>query len=500
MHFLRLRSPQRADYACAALIFVVAGTIAATFLRDVGITFFYQILMSATAMAECGRGFAQPAIIPPSLFDFLTLKSTVFDCNQLADVAELGTAGPFANTHLHLAAAVAYLWRLLGVNYQSLLPLLAALHGTYATACFLFGRLFFGRIIAVLIGLLVALSPIAISMLFLLRDFSKAPFVILAVVMLIWGVRQSKPRNVLLSSLATGFIIAIGVGFRRDVMILIPVAVIIFAFGVNKGIAASTRAAAVTLLMIATLATPRVWTTDYIIKGAGFVYLAEATEPFRNHLGLKPAAYNLGWFYDELILSSIAADLRRANPAAYDAGESKPLQGVTQALSRSSTYLLQWLPLFGADVATRALKSALLIAGFPSMLAADRRATDPSPVFYPQATPVARTTAKFISFIEGRWISVVGILGLVAFLFRIYSRAPREAASVAAILMVLLTYPSTQFSLRHFFSSGGVFLDRPCFAGHDPFRFSEASGLRIRFFSMAHRLPDLWSRAGYDSG
>jgi hypothetical protein len=450
LHFLRLRSPQRVDYACAALIFVIAGTIAAIFLRDVGVTFFYQTLMSATVMAGCGRGFAQPAIIPPSLLDFLTLKSTVFDCSQLADVAELGTAGPFANTHLHLAAAVAYLWRLLGVNYQSLWPLLAALHGAYATACFLLGRLFFGRIIAVMIGLLVALSPIAISMLFLLRDFSKAPFVILTVVMLVWGVRQSKPRNVLLSSLATGFLIAIGVGFRRDVMILLPVAVIIFAFGVNKGIAASTRAAAIMFLMTAALATPRVWTTDYIVKGAGFYYLAGATEPFRNYLGLTPAAYNLGWFSDELILSSIAADLRRANPAAYDAGESKPLQGVTQALSRSSTYLLQWLPLFGADVATRALKSAVLITGFPALLAADRRAIDPSPVSYP-LTPIARVTAKFISFTESRWISVVGILGLVAFLFRIYSRAPREAASVAAILIVLLTYPSAQFSLRHFF-------------------------------------------------
>ena len=155
----------------------------------------------------------------------------------------------------------------------------------------------------------------------------------------------------------------------------------------------------------------------------GFYSLQGWSEPYRANLGLKAAPYDLGWMYsDELAASTIAADLRRADPATYDAGEGPRALSVSQAFTRSGLYVAERLPLFAADIATRALKAAASIPGMyrlltpgqtPSLLA----------IRYPSASRIAGLTARAAAVLQTRWLPVLGGLGILALLLRAFVRA-----------------------------------------------------------------------------
>ena len=439
------------DWLCGGLIAVAAGVAAYKLLGDVGSAFFYQLQMPATVMLACGQPFAQPAVISQSLLDFLQLRTTSFDCRDLGSVTEFFPPGNMANSHFYLALSVAYLWRWFGVSYHSLWPLFVMLHGAYAVGCFVLGRLFFNRAISIFVGVVLAFSPVALSMLYWMRDYSKAPFIVWSIIFLVLTMRAQNLRSFLTSSLIAAVFIGIGAGFRSDVIIMIPIAVGIITFGAPKNIVFATRIAVIAIFFIASLALVRFGGAG-APGGAGALFLQGASEPFRAYLGLKPAPYDLGWRYlDEIAHSAIAADLRRDNIASYDAGESKPFMGVTQALTRSTSYVIGWIPLFAADVSTRAMKSAFLIAGFPALQAENRRVLDPFRVPYPASTRVAQRTARVFAYFSQPWMPIVGFIGLLVFVFRIFVRSPREAACVAATLVILMMYPSLQFAMRHFF-------------------------------------------------
>lgn len=439
------------DVLIAAIVFFFAAYIAVEFLRDVKVIFFYQTQMPETVMAACGRPFGRPATLPAPLLDFLYMRTLTFDCTQLASVSDTGAVGFLTAAHLYLALTASYLWRWLGVSYQNLWPWLAVMHGAYAAGCFVLGRLFFSLIVASVFGILIAVSPIAISMLFWPRDYSKAPFIIWALILLVLAVRGSRPRLVILLSPVIGIVLGLGSGFRPDVMVFIPIVLIIMLVGLDPKIGIKHRLAA--SLIVITVFFGLVYGTraGNIGGSGGFLLMEGQTEPFREFLGLDPAPYDLGWKYsDELTFSSVVSDVRRLNPTEYDAEEARSTQ-VTQGMRIATSHVLRWLPLFSADVAARALKSAVMIAGFPALLASDRLALDPARMPYPATTPIAQWTAKGMTFIAQPWMPAIGVLGLAAFLVRLSAYSTREAFCVGAILLALITYPSIQFSMRHIF-------------------------------------------------
>ena len=139
-------------------------------------------------MWACGHGFGFPAERPETLNDFLFMAARGFDCAALGGTSA-GGISRFAWSHIYLAATVAGLWRLLGVNYAALWPLLAVLHGAYAAGGFVLARLYLPRLPAVAVGLALALSPLAISMLMATRDYAKAPFFVWSLALLVLAIR-----------------------------------------------------------------------------------------------------------------------------------------------------------------------------------------------------------------------------------------------------------------------------------------------------------------------
>ncbi|SHM80888.1 hypothetical protein SAMN05444321_7683 [Bradyrhizobium lablabi] len=398
----------------------------------------------------CGHGFVHPLITPRPMLDFLQGKSIVFDCAAIGAMpANLDSSGIFFRLHAYLGSTVSFLWRMTSVRYESLWPLVSALVGGYASGCFVLVRLFFTRWFAIAGAIVLSLSPVMLSMVPYFRDFAKAPFFIWALVFLIMAVRAKGSRLSLLWAGFAGLAVGIGFGFRSDIIILLPIGIVGLTVGLGpKAWGARIAATAIFITSALLFASP-------ILKAGkggsfGTLVMQGLSDPFQTYLDLGSAPYSFGSRYsDELVLSSVAADLR-TDDRDWDTREGQLGHSISQAVSRSDSYVVSWLPYFAGDFATQALKSAAWVIVFPELVAPGRLGQDPGvPV---RAAPnIVRATNPLYDRLAHPWMAAVCAVGFIVFFWRVAVRTPREAFTLFLMFGALLTYPVVQFSIRHVF-------------------------------------------------
>jgi len=449
---------QLSDWVLFGLVGCVAFGIGGWLVLETGRAFFYQTLMPSTIVAACGRGWFEPALIPPALWNFTIHVAPQFDCALLDGVPLEGAIGDNTRVHLYMAWTASTLWRLFGVETRSLWPLAAGLSALYATAGFVLGRLFLNRYAAGAIGLLMAVSPLANSVLETsLRDYAKGPFFLWSLVLLVLALRARRSIRLAGVAAALGVVIGIGAGFRSDVTALIPIVLLILTLGQLRGPVPWPGRVVAVIAFLGVAVTLMAPLRANVQGFLGAIWMQGASEPFRYRLRLAPAPYDLGDRYsDELTYSSIGADLRRANPAAYDAGEGNRLaRSQTQRLA--TPYVMGWAPAFIADVTTRALASAWLTAGLPTLLNPLTPRVQLYDTVYPGSFQLTRMTAGPMALISSRWTPLVAVAGLLLLLLRIYARSRREALWFGVVVVMLLGLPSLQFALRHLFQMEALF-------------------------------------------
>ncbi|KJC42506.1 hypothetical protein UP09_18585 [Bradyrhizobium sp. LTSP885] len=430
------------------LLLAIAGfgcLVGSIFIVTTNQSFFYQAFTPEAVMWACHHGFVYPIDKPQVLLDFLSGQLSDFSCQALNSVSQTQEPGLFARLQLYLTVSVAIAWRLLGVSYANLWPVYAVLHGAYAAGCFALLRAFFGRRVAAAAALALSISPVVIGMLFMLRDYSKAPFVIWAIVFLILAIRTAASWEAIAASGIAGCILGVGTGFRSDVLILLPVGFVFLGVGVKAAAHGwRTRVSAVAMFGVGCVvfAAPIVGVS--FGGGSGMLAMQGATDPFVRFLGIGEAPYGLGWRYsDELTMSTIAADLSRNDPN-WGEREGEPIRGVSQSLSRSTDYLFRWAPFFSADFVTHAIKSVLLIGGFEALITPQSLALDPAGSRPLWLAPPIPASLRLL-------LQLAGAAGLLVLLFRIFAKSPRQAGCIAFLFSFLLAYPAIQFSVRHFF-------------------------------------------------
>jgi 4-amino-4-deoxy-L-arabinose transferase-like glycosyltransferase len=461
--------PRKLDLALAAGFALLGVAIGGYALQLVGLSSFYQNFMPETVYWACGHGFVRPVHPPQPLMDFLFARTRTFDCTALGPLDNLGPAGFFFRLHLYLGLSASALWRMSSIAYGNLWPLVGGLVGAYTCGCYVLLRLFFKSWPAAAGALVLALSPAAFTEIVLLRDYGKAPFFVWVLVLLILALRAPTWRMALLWSALAGAGVGIGFGFRSDVFILLPVGILMLVLGLGPK-AWGVRAAAIAAFTAATLlfASP-------ILKagnrgGFGTLMMQGMTEPYRNYLSMGPAPYSFGSRYsDELTLSSVAADLRPGDPD-WDAHEGQPGQSTSQAIRRSGSYVLGWLPLFAGDVATQALKSAGWLIAFPALVLPGHPGLDPGSVVRQWPEALALT-----------WLPLLCPLGFVVFFWRLAANRPREAVALFLSLGALLTYPVVQFSMRHVFHLEFIWVMSILALFHAPFEWPKLRAILPRF-------------------
>jgi hypothetical protein len=283
------------DWIVVLAFLAVGFAIGYHFLFDFGVTDFAQQLMPATVMWACGHGLFDPAYSPPTLTAFLNMNLLNFDCHDLIS-AEHASHVSVINQYLYLGYAAAICWRLLGVSYISLAPLLGILYGAYITGCFVLLRLFFNRWLATFASVALLVSPVAVLMLRNMRDFAKAPFIIWALVLVILAVREQRSRPLLIIAGLLGFVVGIGLGFRSDLKLMALLGAVVLAFGLDRAaLDLRTRISALGIFV----SVLGVLGLSIAAKGAGSGYFTfqGAAEPFRAFIGVTKPSYDLGYLY-----------------------------------------------------------------------------------------------------------------------------------------------------------------------------------------------------------
>ncbi len=152
------------------------------------------------------------------------------------DPAELPAQIPIANDsveeyHRYLSLSMGLIWRAFGISWKTLNLLPALLLAFSGLACYGLCRLALPRWLSVVGSLLYAGSPALLAELHDIRDFSKTPFVISTIFLMLLLVARplSRRRYCLLSGLI-GALIGLGMGFRQDCLVCLFPALLLVPF------------------------------------------------------------------------------------------------------------------------------------------------------------------------------------------------------------------------------------------------------------------------------
>jgi hypothetical protein len=234
-------------------LFAASALIAMVYTATWGGTpqFWQNTTFTQGLMWVCGHGFENPRVSQiPGLEDFLDSRTDCFDCGAIpkdVDILPHDTSGmtfeeidayhpqpqfpsvlPWQRYHLYLVLAVTGCWYLFGVCWSALTPLCGLLYGLTVAASYGLFRLAMRRGLAVFFAIVVMTSPLHLQMVPHLRDYAKAPFVLLCLFLMGCLIKLPLGRwGVVLLSMLCGAIAGLGIGFRTDVGIVVPAFVIV---------------------------------------------------------------------------------------------------------------------------------------------------------------------------------------------------------------------------------------------------------------------------------
>ena len=362
----------RVDLLLGALVFAASavwgGFFYARFVARGGRPFFYQTYFEPAVMTACGRGFtiAQPQPAPGALVAFLEQKTDRFSCAELPADLQVGTKGLYQRPWRYLFTTVGITWALLGISWSGLAPLFGVLFGATTLAAYGLGRQIAGRGAALLCAAAMGASRLQLANLPNLRDYAKAPFTVVLLLLLVaLVVRPRRPRDVLLLALCYGVVMGIGYGFRTDLLVNLPPLVIAMILFLPGGVAANLalKAAAIACCVAGFVAAgwPIIATTAASGGCQWHFVLLGFTTPFNAALGVSGGSYGWGHLYkDEYVWATVSS---------Y-AGRFRPDLGYIEYCSHeydvaSWEYLRHILFTFPGDIVTRAYASALHVLDLP---------------------------------------------------------------------------------------------------------------------------------------
>ncbi len=184
-----------------------------------------------------GLGTASPDKIS-GLKEFITRQTDSFDVANIPDNVNVVPVSSFPeSSYLYHLYVVGWFWRIFGVSVGTLLIYASCLYALSAGALYLLFRNGLGRMASLIGTILVCSSPEMLYASINLRDFAKTPFIILIICVLMKLIACSTSKCGLLGlTVLLGFLCGIGIGFRQDMIICLPPAILALLFsGTQEG-------------------------------------------------------------------------------------------------------------------------------------------------------------------------------------------------------------------------------------------------------------------------
>ncbi|MEO5823568.1 MAG: hypothetical protein ABIT71_23945 [Vicinamibacteraceae bacterium] len=447
------------DVAIAATFFLVGALLARSVLlvqpRPV---FFYETFLSAAVLDACGLGFHEyeAGRSPPVLDDFLKRKTSRLSCDALPTDQPLRSPNWFTVMHRYLAWLTTIIWRVRGVDWNALATMFEAASGAVAALGYTIGRLTLNRWWASALGLAVATSALNLGYVPWFRDYAKAPFLLASLALCGWMVTRTRTtRSLVALSALQGMVIGIGLGFRTDVLVAIPLFLLVVGIFLPRdaGLTLKWRAAALAAFVVSFLLAGWPMLRGYG-KGGNMphVMLLGLAQPFSVPLGVAPAHYVVSptyWDFQTEVQTRTYSravggdDWAAVSTVAYDRATSRYLRAVVTALP--------------ADILLRTYAAVLTVFKLP---------------FSPQTTPECRALQGSLagSACAARdWVLSplhwLPVLPACIFLLAVTASQPRLAGFLCAALAVYAGTSMLQYDARHVFHLEIVPLWTLAFAG-----------------------------------
>jgi hypothetical protein len=393
-------------------------------------------------MAACGRGLVNPAphSVPP-LDAFLSETTPSFDCGSLGQ-PEIVPFDNFQAVTKNLLRGAAAIWRVTGVSWTALDSLAAAMFGVTLTAAYLVMRFVMGRPLAVLGTLLWSLSPIHLGNVVHLRDYSKAPFFVLAALAMGAAVRAQKPWMLVALGAVFGVVQAVGFGMRTDVLLnFVPFFLVLFVAG-SGGFRINVKWKAVSAIACISLFVIMAWpilTVYNRSEGLWHVSLLGLTAPFDTALNLRRGLYDFGYLYDDSYISAVVQSYWYRTHE----GPQVSLHNYMLYTAASKEYYGRLVSTFPADFLTRMAGTALHVLNLPFSIGYG-------------IVPLG-VSGRLLPFVEQ--VRAAGMLllsgagpAIVALLLVLIGIRDRIAACLACVVLAIwAAYPYLQLQGRHVF-------------------------------------------------
>jgi len=433
---------------CATLCvaaFLFAKWYLPTYRAGGGVPQFYQDQFAPAVMEACGRGFVNVDSANVAVFDdFLNQRTRSLQCGQLPAAMKQVPLSGFQGSSRYLMAAAALVWRITGVNFQALDPLIAGLFAVAVTAAYAAVRFGCGRTVAVIVVLLWTFSYRHLENLPHLRDYSKAPFFMLMLVAMVMASAVRRPRWLIAVGALFGAVQGLGFGMRTDVALnFAPFFLVLFAAAAVDRFAslrARLACAVVSLGVFIVVALP-ILQTYARNSSLWHVVLLGLTAPYDENLniGFPRTAYSFPYAHnDSYIEAVVRAYWSRLHPA------DPPLRLVTRAYDRAcQDYFLKLAANFPGDLATRAVASVAGIVNLPFWL-------PDGVVPVGVANPTLRRIWQFRGEVA-QSLYGTGLLFVAGVLVVIGLQAPFYACVAFVLLLFWGAFPAIEFQGRHIF-------------------------------------------------
>jgi hypothetical protein len=432
------------DAAIAGAVALFAAFVAFEYLAAVrangAVPFLNQEMFGPAVMQACGRGFVNP---PPqaveSLDTFLAARSPSFSCLDLPPQLAPAAMAPGQDVSRYLLMASALCWRVAGVRWSALDWLAAALFVATAVAFYVACRAVAGRVLSTIATLLACISPLQLTNLPNIRDYSKAPFFAIAAAGIAWVLVPRPARAIVAAACLTGALIGVGVGFRADVMLYLPALVAALALSVPAAARSvwRVRLVACTLCVIAFFAVSwpilRVYSSG---QSLWHVALLGLTTPLDDALGIRRSLYDFGDQYRDAYVSVVTNSY-------WLRTHHEVLTTATYAAATGEYYRRLFVT-FPADFVTRAWAAVLKSLDLPF----DLRVAN--------VTPDGITAGWLSKLYWYRWWTLSWFQGLalpllIAFALKLWNERRAAAVFLMAFVSLSAGITSLQYQPRHIF-------------------------------------------------
>lgn len=397
----------------------------------------YHYLSPAISVAA-GKGFHGAVPVPGSaLDDFLSRRSMTLDWDAAKSMA-IGPPDRFHETTRYLINTVGYWWRIVGISWDSIGSVGTAFHAMTVLGTYALIRVFLPLPLALAGALWMCTSTIQLALVPHVRDYSKGAFIVAVLPLIaVLALRTLPTRAALACAAAAGALIGFGLGFKMDVVIMLPLALacIVLLRGRRPWTGLREKAAIMGMVVLAwaLAAGPLLYRLSEGGSNSFHVVLLGFTDSFDANLGIERSVYAFLPFYSD----------------GYVANVTQAYSGATQALEFPSpeydragrALFVDLVRTFPADMFARGLAAANAVMNLCFLA--------PDPSFLTQPLPVQDALIRTYSALNrfNGWGALLALLFVVTAAWGNF----RRGMFAAIVLLVLAGYPALQFESRHYF-------------------------------------------------